>query len=73
MQRTPVHGKCDLALASLWLWGINIDHTKLGFFFQKVTREKDFISFLILEELEMTKMTKFGFSRSFSFQKLTSS
>ena len=50
MQRTPVHGKCDLALASLWLRGINIDYTKLGFFFQKVTREKDFISFFILEE-----------------------
>ena len=50
MQGTPVHGKCDLALASLWLWGINIDHTKLGFFFQKVTGEKDFISFFILEE-----------------------
>ena len=35
LQGTPVHGKCDLALASLWLWGINIEYTKLGRFFPK--------------------------------------
>ena len=53
MQGTPVHGKCDLALASLWLWGINIEYTKLGcFFFHEVTRKKDFILFFILDECE---------------------